>query len=378
MSTTGRSDGSTPAASDIASRLRAAEFVRLVADATGDAVAATGLLATALEGDTIAHQCSVVPVPASAQRETDADLTVGVGRHATDADITIGTAGPPASSTALAVAEAFETIDYELALAGITAAGAVPTSDTLAAAEARGIERRPGVAVPTANLEDGLAHATLVYAPFSGDTDATAATLTALDSAETDEETQRRVASMVAFEVCSDDGNAPQAAEAVERFLRPLATVGGRFETVEGFGDVLDATARERPGLAVPLVLGAVEPEQALDVWRTHGQRAHEAVSSASTGRYDGLYVVRCDGDQPVGTLARLVAAYRSPEPLVVAVDDSEAAAVAVEERDADLGSRVETAARRVDGRGGGTATVGRAQFSGDPTAFVAAFREVQ
>lgn len=375
MSTTGRSDGSAPVASDIASRLREADLVRLVAGATGDAVAATAVLATALEADAVAHQCSVVPVPESARRETDADLTVSVGRHAADADVALGTDRAPASSTAFAVATELGTVDYELALAGITAAGASPESDTLAAANAAGIERRPGVAIPTGDIADGLAHATLVHTSFSGDAEATEAALEGIDAEDEDEEMRRQVASMVAFAVCGDEATAPRGAEAVERFLRPLAAPGGRFETVEGYGDVLDATAREQPGLAVPLALGAVDSEQALNLWRTHGQRAHEAIRSASTGRYDGLYVVRCDG--AVGTVARLVAAYRSPEPVVLALDDDEAVAVSVDET-GQLGSQMETAARRVDGRGGGTETTGRARFDCDPTAFVAAFREGQ
>lgn len=381
MSATGRPDGSAPAASDIATRLRDAGLVRLVAAATGDGVAAAGQLTKALEANRTAHQCSVVPIPERAQRTTDSDLTIAVGRPAADADIVVGTDGAPASATALSVATELGAVDYELALAGIVAAGVAPDSDVLAAAAERGIDRRPGVAAPTTNLADALAHSSLVHAPFSGDREAAVDALGDIDVAEdaaVDGETGRRVASMVAFEVCGDEQSTPRAAEAVERFLRPLGTPGGRFETVEGYADVLDATAREQPGLAISMVLGTFDSETALETWRTHAQAAHEAVRSASTGRYDGLYVVSCDGDQPLGTVARLVAEYRSPEPVVLAVDDDEAVAVAVDDATDHLGARIEEATTIVGGVGDGTATVGRARFDCDSTEFIVAFREGQ
>jgi hypothetical protein len=379
MSTTGRPEESAPAASEVASRLREADFVRLVAAATGDGVAAMTLLTTALEARGVAHQSSVVPLPEPADRATDADLTIALGRPAVDAELALGADRQPASVTALSVATELGTADYELALAGIVADGATPASDVLAAAAERGIERRPGVAAPSPNLADALAHSALVSAPFSGDIEAAEEALAGIgasDPAE-DEETRRAVASLVAFEVCAAEASTPHAADAVERFLRPLAAPGGRFETVEGYADVLDATAREQPGLAVALALGGVGPADGLDIWRAHSRRAHEAVRSASTGRYDGLYVVQCDGDQPLGTVGRIVADYRSPEPLVLAVDDSGAVAVPGGEFTGHLGSHVAEAATAVGGVGEGTATVGHAHHDGDPTEFVVAFREV-
>jgi len=380
MSTTGRPEESAPAASDIASRLREADFVRLVAAATGDGVAATALLTTALEACGVAHQSSVVPLPEPADRATDADLTVALGRPAADAEVVLGADRQPASATALSVATELGTAEYELALAGIVADGTTPASDVLAAAADRGIERRPGVAAPTPDLGDALAHSSLVHAPFSADVETAEEALAAIgtDKRAEDAETRRAVASLVAFDVCADEASTLRAADAVERFLRPLAAPGGRFETVEGYADVLDATAREQPGLAVALALGGIDPTDGLDVWREHTQQAHEAVRSASTGRYDGLYVVQCDGDQPLGTVARIVADYRSPEPLVLAVDDSEAVAVPVPDDGftGHLGSLMADAVTEADGLGEGTATVGHAHHGGDPTEFVVAFRE--
>ncbi len=65
--------------------------------------------------------------------------------------------------------------------------------------------------------------------------------------------------------------------------------------------------------------------EPALAVWREYGRRAHNALEAASTGRYDGLFVVGID-DGPVEAVAALSTAFRSPEPLVLAVGAGEAA----------------------------------------------------
>lgn len=377
MSATGRSEETAPAASDIAARLRDAGLVRLVGGATGDAVAAVGLFTLALEANDVAHQSSVVAVPRPASRATDADLTVALGRPAADAEVVLGADGTPASATALAVASELGAVDYELGLAGIAAAGDHPSSDVLGAASDHGIDHEPGIATPTPALADGLAHSGLVHTSFSGDRDA-ASRLVEASSADEDADGHRRLASVVAVTVCEDDTTVPAAADAVEGFLRPLVAPGGRFETVEGYGDVLDATARASPELGVPLALGAVETTTALETWRTHTQQAHEAVRSASTGRYDGLFVVQCSGDAPLGTVARLVADYRSPEPLVLALDDTAAVARTATERTPDdhVGDRVGRAASRVGGAGGGSRTRGRAEFDGEPTEFVAVFRE--
>jgi len=45
--------------------------------------------------------------------------------------------------------------------------------------------------------------------------------------------------------------------------------------------------------------------EAALDAWREHGRRAHAALADASTGRYDGLFVVGID-DGPVEAVAQM------------------------------------------------------------------------
>ncbi|PSP29180.1 hypothetical protein BRC65_00745 [Halobacteriales archaeon QH_2_65_14] len=379
MSATGRPGADAPDASDVATRLRDAGFVRLVAGASGDAVAAAGLLASALGSLDVPYQSSVVPLPEPADRATDDDVTVALGRPSADADLTVGTGSTPASRTAFDVASRLAVPDAELALAGTCAAGVHPGEELLAAGSERGIERRPGVGIPTSNPVAGLAHSTLVHAAFSGSVEDAADAIGRLDVPDAlADDDWRRVASLVAFTV-TEEGT-PRGATRVEGFLRPLASPGSRFETVEGYGDVLDAVAHERPGLAVPLALGALERETALDAWRRHASRAHEAVRAASAGRYDGLFVARCGADAPLGTVARLVRDYRSPEPLVLVVTDGAACVAATDDSPAashHVGSMVAEAATSVGGDGTGTATRARARFDVEPTEFVVALREV-
>lgn len=378
MSATGRPEETAPDASDVATRMQDSGLVRLVVAPSGDAVAAAGLLIRALEAHGVAYHSSVVGVPDSARRGTDSDLTIGVGRPAADADLSVGTTGVPASTTALAVGTELGTVEYELALAGITAAGAHPPADVLAAAKEHGITRHPGVAVPTADLADGLAHSSLLHATFSGDVEAVGEMLADIGVPESADAGGRQVASTVALAVAEEERSTPRAAGAVERFLHPLVAPGGRFETVAGFGDVLAATARAKPDLALPVALGADDTGTALGTWRAHATAVHETIRSASTGRYDGLFVARCEGTRPLRTVARLVADFRSPEPLVLAVDDGHAVATVADEADQSehVGAQVAAAAASVGGIGDGTATTGRARFEVEPTEFVAVFRE--
>ncbi|KOX91982.1 hypothetical protein AMS69_15660 [Haloarcula rubripromontorii] len=367
MSATGREPTPATSPGDLAGSLSEAAFVRLVSDATGEALAATGLLARAL--DDTPFQASVVRPFEDPDRTTETDVTVAIGRPQPTADVTLT---DRAAATAFEAARELGTADPALALAGTIAAGAV--DGTVAeAAEQAGLERRPGVAVPTADLADGLAHSTLFVAPFSGETDAARAALAALDISPDDSpsaDDHRRLASLVAMAVTADAP--PRAADAVQRALRPA--VGGPFETVGGYADVLDAIARERPGTAVALALGheAVR-EEALDAWRTHATRAHEAVSDATTGRYDGLFVARGDA-MPTGTVARLFADFRAPEPVTLVVTDDRAAARATDGR--DVSETMHAAADGVGGDAVGTGERARARFDASTADFIEAFRE--
>lgn len=382
MSTAGRPEASAPADS-LAAAVREAGLVRLAATADGDALAALGTLARACRANGVPFQASVDRVPRVTG--TDADVTVTVGTDAADvpgadgdelAGDGLSITDGPVSATAFAAARALDADpDPLLALAGAVAAGTVPGEDAapFEAAEPA-LERRPGVAVPTADLADGLAHSGLVHAGVSGDPAAAGEVLAALDlpgapsATELDADDHRRVASMVALRAV--DGANERAAEAVERALRPYA--GGPFESLGGYADVLDAVAREAPGTGVALALGRYVRESALDAWRDHGAAAHRAVAAAEPARHAGLLVVRTDG--PPGTVARLLRDYRSPEPAVLVLADG-TAALATVDRDA-------AAVLRRAAEDAGATTAGRdrrayARNVTDEDAFVAAVREV-
>jgi len=366
MSTTGRQNDGESAASDVAARLTDASFVRLLSGADGDAIAATGLLARAL-GETPFHVS--VPDPLDAPTAPDADLTVAVGRSVPDADSTLTADSTPASETALAVCRGLDIEpDVPLALAGALTAGAVGGRVGEAATA---LERRPGVAVPTDDLADGLAHSTLLHAPFSGDPEAVRELLATVDG-ETDE-AHRAVASLVALETVGAAEASAHSATAIERALRPH--LGGPFGTVGGYADVLDVVAREAPGTAVALALGHDATDAALAAWRRRATRAHEGLREASTGRYKGLFVVRDEtADLPVGTVARLAAGFRSPEPVVLALTDGRAAVTATDDR--DVTDPMATVASALGGTAAPTATGALARFDGDTAEFALRFRE--
>jgi len=372
MSTTGRDQTPAPSPSDLAAAVERAAFVRLVSDATGDALSGTGVLARALAADDTPFQASVVAPFADPDRTTEADVTVALGAGHGSADHTL--AARPAA-TAFAVArELGASPDPVLALAGTVAGGDV--DGTVAdAAERAGVQRRPGLAVPVTDLADGLAHSTLLSGPFSGDESAARESLSGLDlptgtTEDLTEDDHRRVASLVALAATED---APErAAETVAAGLYPYA--GGPFETIGGYADVLDAVAREAPGTGIALALGHEGVrENALSAWRTHAKDAHGAVADATTGRYDGLFVARGD-EMPVGTVARLLADFHAPEPVVLVVTDGEAAARATDGRDVAAAMRAATDA--VGGRMVGQGDRARAQFDVPTSDLIEAFRE--
>jgi hypothetical protein len=237
------------------------------------------------------------------------------------------------------------------------------------------------VATPTADLADGLAHSTLVHAPVSGDPEAAEAALSDLDVSSTpNDEDRRRLASWLALEVTASSA---RAAEAVERALRPHATPQGRFVTIEGFGDALDAVARERPGTGVALAIrdGDGLRTAVRDAWRTHARAVHGALAGATTGRYDGVLVARVDADEAnpgrLDTVARLCRDFRSPEPVVLIVGDGAAAATSTDET--RLGDAMAAAVESADtaGTSAGDGRRATARFEdAEVSTFITAFRE--
>ncbi|MFB6082057.1 MAG: hypothetical protein ABEJ67_04465 [Halanaeroarchaeum sp.] len=325
MATTGRPAAERPDVDALAATLGEADFVHLVSHADGDAIAAAGLLATALGTDT-PYQVSTARTRAAADRRlgTTDDATVALGFDATDADVSL-----VADSVALAAYDVATTIgdgDPVLALAGALAAGVVPQGPVLDAAAEAGVERRSGVGLPTADLADGLAHSRLFHAGFSGQEGQAGAFLADLDlPADLDEAAHERVASAVALDA-TEPPAPPRAADAIEAALRPHVLPDGPFETAEGYGDVLDALARTAPGLATTLAVGRFDRAGVLDAWRDHAAAVHAAVRMAERSRHQGLVVLETEGAD-TWTVARLARDFRSAEPAVLVVGDDVALA---------------------------------------------------
>ncbi|SFS72039.1 exonuclease [Halostagnicola kamekurae] len=380
MSTEGRSIDAETATDD----LESASFVRLVTRPAGDAFAACGVVVDALAEREIPYQVSAVRTVGErttlAEESLDrgpADRTLVVG--AVDGDATrLGSADRPATLEACdLVQELGSTPNPVLALAGVAAAGVEPGAGETEwlltdALERNLLEQRPGVSVPTADPIDGLAYSTRVLAPWSGDLEATRDAFSAIvtesgtdaEPATLERETHRKIGSLVAIDAVGAPNAVDSAAHSVTRALSPYARPGDSgdapestrqtrtdrpFETVGGYADVLEATARVEPGTGIALAIGHDAREPALEAWREHGRSAHDALESGSTGRYDGVFVVDVD-DGPVETVARLAVAYRSPEPTVLVIGDGEAGISTREDR--ALGSTLEAVTRDLDDDG--------------------------
>ncbi|MDZ7702087.1 MAG: exonuclease RecJ [Halobacteriales archaeon] len=382
MATTDRPDAApADAASGVAEALADAELACLVAPADADCLAAAGLLAAACRSAGVPYQASVArtadEVAARLAGADEAATTVVIGATA-DGGLALDPDGPVSPLAHRIAGELGATPDPVTALAGAVAAGAVPSQATPGLLEAAGLDREPGLAVPTAALADGLAHTTLVHAAFSGDAEATRTALDDVGLADADgadlaEAEARRAGSLVALAAAGAPDATPRAATAVERALRPYRT-DGPFETLGGYADVLDALAERAPGLAVALVVGSNGRGDALEHWRARGRAAHAAVRDAATARHHGVLVARTDG--PVATVARLLRDFRSPEPTVLAVGDGVAAAAAT---DAPVGEALAEAAAAAGGSALARGTRGTASFDPDRTErFVEAFREAR
>ncbi|MFB6162403.1 MAG: hypothetical protein ABEJ86_03050 [Halococcoides sp.] len=342
-----------PAADQVAASLDSAAFVRIVAAPTGGAIAAAGLLGRACRDRSIGFQVSVAP---RGNRETDADLTVAIGCRV-DADTVV----PAASSVAADIVCALDG-DPDPALSAVESrlAGRGASDPT------------PGIAGPTGNPVDDLAHSTLLHAPFSGDTGAVEALCSdiGIDPVNPGRNALRRLAGAAAVRAVAEAP--PAAGEAVEAAIG--SQEGGPFASIGGFADVLDALARERPGDATTLALGGTV-SGAIDRWREHAVRAHRALGAADRSRYDGLSVRRLDPDAPVGTVARLAVRFDAPESVVLALAGDR---VAVASRsDADAERRLATVADRCGGRAIGDATRAIGRIDADATDVIASVREV-
>lgn len=369
---------SADAASNVTRAIADAELVQLVARADGDSLAAAGILAAGCRARGTPYHVGV------ARTADELDARLGA-RDETATPVVVGASTPdavaldpdgPVSPLANAAAAELGHPAPVVALAGVVAAGGVPSRAAPDLLETAGLERRPGVGVPTDDPVDGLAHTTLVHAAFSGDVDAARDALADVDLASgrpaaRDDGDATRLASLVALAAGGAPDATARAATAVERALRPYPT-DGPFATLAGHADVLCALAERAPGLAVSMAVGGDGRADALDAWRDHGRQAHAAVRSVEPARHRGLLVARTDG--PPAAVARLLRDFRSPEPAVLAVGSGRAAVAGVE---TPVAAPLRAAADAADGSSMARGSTGEATFDADRADdFVAAYRE--
>lgn len=334
---------------DVVAELEEAEFVQFVTAPDGDALAATAVLARGLS----------IPFQARVARTTvgvsESDVTVAVGRAGGDVSIT----GRPVAVRAVEITRALSADSDApelpptlgvLAFAGVIAAERDVADHTDVFERSLKIDDRPGVAIPTTDPVDGLAHTTLVHAPFSGDPDATAEALSRIDGTK-DDATRVQTASMLAVSVVDKPNT--HASTAIERALHPHVIDAEEwcpFATLAGYADVLDALARSCPGEGLALALGHGSPEDALPCWREHAQTVHTAVRTAELDRYPECVVADLTGvpTATVEPVARLIREYRSPEPVVLAAADSVVVATA-QTSEQDIRPPLTTAALAVE-----------------------------
>ncbi len=360
MATAGRATGATPAPTEAATAFREAPFVRILTRRDGDAIAAAGVLARMLTATETPFQ--VAPTASRAQRarrvgEGDPEaLTVAIG-PVDRADVTI--AGPTATHTAVEVVRAAGgDPPPALALAGLTAAGDDPDEPLREAAEAAGLARRPGVGLPVSDPTTGLAFTLWLHTEFSGDPEAVASHLERVaatgDPTDLDADAHRRLASLVAV-LGTDTPTPRRAAETIDTLLNP-AVIPGSIPTVAGYAEVLDAVAREHPGTAVALALGAEAVESAQNSWQQHAAAVHAAIDDGTTERYGGLYAAFV-ADHRVLTAARVLHRSGSPEPVTLVVGEDRAAVVG--DPAADLRAVTSALAETVSGTSDGTQRYG-------------------
>lgn len=347
MATTGRSAETTPAPERAATLCRESEFVHLVGSPDGDSLAAIGVLGRALDTLSVPYQASIARTPAdAATRLVDGGESISIGLPET------GDTRFVEGSLAVGAYETARILDTDpdpiLAIAGAIAGGFSPTGPALEAAEEAGVQERPGLGLPTADLTTGLAYSGWLHAEFSGDEQQAGAFLADIGlPAEMDDDAHTRLASTIALEITGAVGDERPAAGLAD-VVAPLSSPGP-FETVEGHADVLDAVAMNAAGIGLAFVLGHTNSDAAVEEWKTARERLHRTVHHVELEDWNEFQVGTAETQDPRAA-ARLVRDFRADGPVVIVGQD--AVALAIGDRDAGELLRKLHEPRRVIGNG--------------------------
>lgn len=320
-------DTHPPSVEDVAATIRDQLLVQIGVRADAASLAASGILAHACRGAGTAFHVSTVRTVAECEewRETtDPEaglLTLGIDENGSQDESLVRVAAATAHRLEVPVPAG-------LVVAGGLADGYHPSELDAPGVELDGIHQRLGLGIPIDDPVAGLAYSTLIHGPFSGSPEAVGDLLPDDDGADRLGDDEKGVASVVALESLGVDAASTRAAHGLEAVLNPHVGAGP-FVTVEGYADVLGVLATSQPGLGVGLALGADIHEAAVGAWQDTAKLAHQGVREADTARYDGVMVAQTSG--PVELVARLMRDYRSPEPVVLALNDGIAGIAAAE-----------------------------------------------
>lgn len=339
-------DRTNDAMTEGADRLASADLVRLAVPPTADSIAATGILTRALAERGIPHHASISPTGSIADPHDAHCVAVGAARNpGVDACLRPG-------SATVSVAEQVRSLGQD-PHPELLAAGSLFSRPDVVAAD-RGATRTAGVGVAVADVADGLAHATLVHGPFSGDPALAAAWL-----GEVDEEDGRRLGSAVALSTIAEAGAAPRVPYMIERFIHPIRTANAPFETAAGTADVLDVVAACDPGLALAVACGQRTARgAALEAWRAASERIHRTIRAAEPEPHTGIDILRVS-NVCAAPLARLSLDVLTTQPTVAVLTEDRVAVASIERDGGDLVGLIENHASEViqhgEGRVSGT-----------------------
>lgn len=357
-------DTHTPDVGDIASTITEHGVVQMGVRADAGSLAAAGIIARVCEAVGAGFHITTVRTTAehAAWHETT-DPDAGVLSIGIDAE---SPGGLPPVCLGAAVADRLDVlVPVALVVAGGLADGRPPSTLDAPGIDFDGIHQRPGLGIPTEDPIVGVAYSTLIHGSFSGDPDAVRELLPVDGDSDGESftDTDRKgVASVVALECLGSEAATDRATVGLERFLQPH--VGkSPFASLEGYMDVLDVVSRSQPGLGIALTTGANIQEAALAAWQDTATQVHAGIRDAELSRYDGVVVARTEG--PVELVARVLRDYRSPEPVVLAINDGSAGLATV---DREAGSLVEAVTDAVDASGLARNHTGFIQFPQDQT----------
>lgn len=319
-----------------------ADFVRIHTREAPDSLVAAGLLARYCYDQGIPFH--VRPRGVSAQVPAEGDLS---GDNTVDVALPGGTSdtdGPVCYRVYEFLTELDATPDPFYTLAGITAADYDPGTVAPSILEAAVSSQDPGIGIPTTNWVMGLAYSTLQHTDYSGDVDATRATLEAYGISDPSTASPKVHASFAAVTSVTSAISTSQSATGLNRFLKPHL-IDHPYQSIEGYSDIIRVLSQPRPGHVLSLALPNPDYDAIRSHWQTYAAQAHNAVQTATPTATDHYY--RADIDTKYTLMPARLLSYHTTNPTVIAGNDTH---IALYTRNPQLPGGFETATSTVNG----------------------------